>query len=358
MGNKMNFSKFKMILKEEVVRSLSEAVPNMMPQVVANTTAAAVPVAAPPPPIPAPVAGVQFDSDQMVLDMLAKTSLKNEKDLPLNFAGAQKRQIELFTTVSSRQLESTPGQSGAKIKLVDIKQSLKPGPPFYQFWDVRYRVLSQYVMSAASVSGLITNNIGPLNGVAQNFFDAGYMSSAAPGVKNIINSYIKNSKDVINPLQSLLKLLGYSNFPNIKWNELDQQQLRNLIVDFFNISLVPLANLINIPKQTIVSAPNANPNSKNPPAKNWDQYVKMTPGGAEVKTAWEAYAATGQVKPDYYSFVNWYNKSKSARPDLWDDGPTNVARLLQAKANLFALPPTPPAPSITPGQAAAPTPKP
>jgi hypothetical protein len=55
------------------------------------------------------------------------------------------------------------------------------------------------------------------------------------------------------------------------------------------------------------------PSPKAPaPAGDWSSYVKSTKGGAQVKAAWEAYAANPLKRTDgaYMSFVRWWNNRK------------------------------------------------
>jgi len=361
MGNKMNISKFKMILKEEVVRSLLEA-----------------PVAAPPLAIPSPVAEIDAESLAM------QVQLKNEKPLPENFEGASTRAIELHDFIRKGRLMAVPAGNGSAIKTSTLNSSLSVGANIKEFWNARYIVLNQYAVSGRSTKGLLSTLGLSVTPQLQDFLDKGNLSVVSQQIWSQIKTMTKQLTDVERgaALVNLLTLLGYQKDSFIKnptFGTLGGSLYTSYTIDIANISRVPLANIINIPKNMVADAgqnqtstpatpspvpvptqpqQSADPSSKNSSATNWDQYVKMTPGGAAVKSAWEAYAATGRVKPDYYSFVAWYKKSKTAAGPKWMDDPGTVARLLQAKANLFGTPFAAPSPSITPGQATAQAPKP
>ncbi len=366
MGNKMNPSRLKMIIKEEVAKSLFEAAP----------------VASAPPAVPSPVAKVTLDETSFAM----QRQLQSEQPLPVDFKNAKKRVHDLWSFVYSikRMVTRYPGKAGTPIDEPTLNASLDTQrADIEKFWSARYMVLSQYVESGDSLIGLFNFlGLGVTPG-AQNFLDNGALSSVTGDLKQKIRTLLSKDNKERELLINLLTILGYGGGPLLAKKELQNLSADvylRYIFDIYNISIVPLAEIINPLKNKVVAntsadkstpppAPaqtqtaaqtqkSADPSSKKSNATNWDQYVKMTPDGAAVKSAWEAYAATGQVKPDYYSFVNWYKKSKSARPDLWDDGPGHIVRLLQAKANLFSAPAVAPTPSITPGSAAAPTPKP
>jgi hypothetical protein len=239
-------------------------------------------------------------------------------------------------------------------------------------------VLAQYFRSGDALKRLLGQTITP---TAQNFLDNGASSSVTGNLQQQIRAGLSSSNKERELLINLLTTLGYSGDSFLAKKEFQNQSAEfylSYIFDMYNVSIVPLANIINPPKNKVVAAPPAgtsapppaqtqpaaqtqqstDPSSKKSNVTNWDQYVKATPnGGAAVKSAWEAFAATGKVKPDYYSFVAWYKNSKASAGPLWKDDPGTVARLLQAKASLFT-PYAAPAPSITPGSATAQTPKP
>ena len=363
MGNKMNLSKLKMIIKEEVTKSLFEAAP-------------AAPVASTPPAVPGPVPTVKFDQDSFAM----QRHLQSEQSLTVDFKNAFTRLSQLsgfYNSLTGVTLMQLPGKSGTRIEREQLNASLNTQrADIYKFWIARYEVLGQYVRSGDGLRRLLGQKI---TREAQDFLDKGANSSVVGKIHDQINA-IGNDLNLEvsrNLLIEFLKILGYSSNEDLKKQNVDFYSRR--IFDIINISIVPLSVIINPPKnkvaadtstgkstqqpaQTPLAAQtpqSADPSSKKSNATNWDQYVKATPnGGAAVKSAWEAFAATGKVKPDYYSFVAWYKKSKSARPDWWNDGPDHIARLLQANAKLYGTPAAAPASSITPGSAAAQTPKP
>jgi len=340
----MNPSKLKMIIKEEVTKSLFEAAP-------------AAPVASTPPAVPSPVATVKFDQELFAM----QNQLKDEQPLSVDFKNAKKRVQDLYRFVFSikRVLMRYPGNPGTPIDQPTLDASLNTQrADIKKFWSARYEVLSQYVTSGDSLKGLFNFFGLGVTSKAQNFLDNGALSSVTENIKQQIRTGLNSNKER-ELLINLLTILGYNGNSFLAKKEFQNQNADfylSYIYDMYNVSIVPLSEIINPPKnkveadtsagkstpapaqtQTAAQTPkSADPSSKKSNVTNWDQYVKATPdGGAAVKSAWEAYAATGQVKPDYYSFVAWYKKSKTAAGPRWPDDPGAVARLLQAKAKLY-----------------------
>jgi hypothetical protein len=313
-----------------------------------------------------------------------QNQLKEEQPLSVDFKNAKKRVRDLMSFVFSikRALTTYPGNAGTPIEQSTLNSSLDTQrTDIKKFWSARYEVLGQYVRSGDSLTTLFNFSGSGVTPGAQNFLDNGASSSVTGNLQQQIRAGLSRSNKERELLINLLTTLGYSGNSFLAKKEFQNQSAEfylSYIFDMYNVSIVPLSEIINPPKNKVVAAPPAgksapapsqtqpaaqtqqstDPSSKKSNVTNWDQYVKATPnGGAAVKSAWEAFAATGKVKPDYYSFVAWYKNSKASAGPLWKDDPGTVARLLQAKANLFT-PYAAPAPSITPGSATAQTPKP
>jgi hypothetical protein len=98
-----------------------------------------------------------------------------------------------------------------------------------------------------------------------------------------------------------------------------------------------------LPAPTAAPAPAAAP-------MDWTSYVAKTKGGADVKVAWEAYAASKGAKPDFGSFARWWQAYRKSNSNTFDG---TVGETIGA-LKLTAAPAAASAPPVKPGTAAAP----
>jgi hypothetical protein len=69
------------------------------------------------------------------------------------------------------------------------------------------------------------------------------------------------------------------------------------------------------------------------PAKNWLEYISLTPrGGQAVQNAWTSYAAGQGLGKGFKSFVRWYNNVRAARPGGKHLTPNEVVQQLNVAA--------------------------
>ena len=189
----MNPSKLKMIIKEEVTKSLFEAAP------VASTA----------PAVPSPVATVEFDQESFAM----QNQLKEEQPLSVDFKNAKKRVRDLMSFVFSikRALTTYPGNAGTPIEQSTLNSSLDTQrADIKKFWSARYEVLGQYVRSGDSLITLFNFSGSGVTPGAQNFLDNRASSSVTGNLQQQIRAGLSSSNKERELLINLLTTLGYS----------------------------------------------------------------------------------------------------------------------------------------------------